>query len=465
MPHSNIRILPYLANSEPYMRALNAAFELPAYLDSSNHGGENGSVDLLAAAPIAHMKIEDGDFSCSDNAERVVHNSIDSQEFINNIRALRKKFLPASYSPANQEAPSEVKLEHAGSVIAFLGYPSLRDKAQFSITDAYVGIYQWLIVIDHAAKSCELRFHPSCSPLSMDRTEGAITASLADPAAETGDFSLESAFKQETSTEQYRDAFTQIMSHIDSGDCYQVNLTQSFTAHGSGEPLEAYIKLRRATRAPFSAYMNWGNSALLSLSPERFLRANGGTVLTQPVKGTRPRGASEPEDARMAQELSSSEKDRAENLMIVDLLRNDLGRVCEAGSIEVNQLFTIQSFSNVHHLVSDVSGRLRSELDPMDLLESCYPGGSITGAPKLSAMRIIQELEQDARRVYCGTAFYLGADNKFDSSITIRSLFWQSGLLRCWAGGGIVADSDCDQEYQECFDKINNLFKALQSPS
>jgi para-aminobenzoate synthetase component 1 len=148
--------------------------------------------------------------------------------------------------------------------------------------------------------------------------------------------------------------------------------------------------------------------------------------------------------------------------MIVDLLRNDLGRICEIGSIKVNQLFTIESFSNVHHMVSDVTGRLLPGKDALDLLSSCYPGGSITGAPKIAAMQIIQSLEHDARRVYCGTVFYLGADGSFDSSITIRSLLWESGVLSCWGGGGIVADSECEQEYQECFDKISNIFSALQ---
>jgi len=223
--------------------------------------------------------------------------------------------------------------------------------------------------------------------------------------------------------------------------------------------------LRRATKAPFSAYIDWQSGALLSLSPERFVRVQGGSVLTQPIKGTRPRSASLEQDAVLARELAASIKDRAENLMIVDLMRNDLGRVCETGSIDVKQLFSIKSFSNVHHMVSDIVGRLKNDKDAIDLLTSCYPGGSITGAPKLSAMKIIREVERDARRVYCGTVFSLGANGDLDSSITIRSLLWQSEKLHCWAGGGIVADSDCAQEYQECFDKIDNIFNVLHDLS
>ena len=442
------------------MRALNE-LGMPAFLDSANHGGSNGSLDILAAAPAAYLRVDNGILSCSDNAAEFIGSSTNSTEFLSYIRALKENILPS----LEEESGDKRELEHAGAVIGYLGYPALTGKADFVINDAFVGIYLWTIVLDHQRKSCELRAHPSCSNASIERTLISIEQSLDRTAAtEPPAFCLESRFARCTSFAQYQNAFTEIKSRIDSGDCYQVNLTQSFTAKGCGDPLAAYLQLRRATTAPFSAYLNWNSGALLSLSPERFISLQKDTVLTQPVKGTRPRGESVDEDRRLAQELAASEKDRAENLMIVDLLRNDLGRVCETGSINVNQLFTVESFSNVHHLVSGVTGRLRAGKDALDLLSSCYPGGSITGAPKLAAMEIIQSVEQDARRVYCGTVFYLGADGSFDSNITIRSLLWESGVLSCWAGGGIVADSDCEQEYQECFDKINNIFSALQSP-
>ena len=443
------------------MRALNE-LGMPAFLDSANHGGRNGSKDVLAAAPAAYLKIENGVLTYSENVAELVGRSIDSDEFLSYIRVLKEKYLPLP----KHECSDKLALEHAGTVIGYLGYPTLTGQAGFSITDAFVGIYLWTVVIDHDRGSCELRMHPSCTVATIDQMLAAIEESLARMAAtEPAKFSLGSPFAKSTSFAQYQDAFAEIKSRIDNGACYQVNLSQSFTAKGHGVPIAAYLKLRRATNAPFSAYMDWNSGALLSLSPERFVRLLNGAVLTQPVKGTRPRGESECDDRRLARELASSEKDRAENLMIVDLLRNDLGRICKTGSIEVNQLFAVESFNNVHHLVSDVSGQLSTGKDALDLLCSCYPGGSITGAPKLSAMQIIQKVERDTRRVYCGTVFYLGADGSFDSSITIRSLMWQSGLLSCWAGGGIVADSDCEQEYQECFDKINNIFRALQELS
>lgn len=433
---------------------------MPAFLDSAMHGGGNGKLDILAAAPVAYLLLENGILSCSNNVRELIGSSTHSSDFFSYIRKLKEYFLPLY-----EEKPADkVQLEHAGATIAYLGYPKLTGKSELTINDGFVGIYLWTIVLDHEKKSCELRVHPSCSSNTMEQTIASISQSLNEMAAtEPATFRLESAFINESSFTAYQAAFTEIKSRIDNGDCYQVNLTQRFTAAVQGEPLAAYLKLRHATTAPFSAYLDWGSGALLSLSPERFISLDKDKVLTQPVKGTRPRGKSPDEDAHLARELATSEKDRAENLMIVDLLRNDIGRVCETGSIQVNQLFAIQSFSNVHHMVSDIAGKLRADKDALDLLSSCYPGGSITGAPKLAAMEIIQNVEHDSRRVYCGTVFYLGADGSFDSSITIRSLLWGSGVLSCWAGGGIVADSDCKQEYQECFDKINNIFSALQN--
>jgi len=456
MPFTNSRSLPYCADSELYMRALNN-LGMPAFLDSANHGGNSGRLDILAAAPTAHLKVENGVLSCSDNVAKLIGSSNNSNELLSYIRVLKENFLPS----LKLEPTDEHQLEHAGILIAHLGYPTLTGKADFLINDAFVGIYLWTLVVDHQRRSCELRMHPSCCA-TIDQTATAIEKALSRAATTNpATFYLESPLANRSSFAEYQDAFAEIKSRIDSGDCYQVNLTQGFTARGRGEPLAAYLKLRHATTAPFSAYIDWNSGALLSLSPERFVSLKKGAVLTQPIKGTRARSESNDEDRRLARELAASEKDQAENLMIVDLLRNDLGRVCEIGSIEVNQLFTIESFSNVHHMVSDVAGRLLPGKDALELLSSCYPGGSITGAPKLAAMKIIQEVEHEARRVYCGTVFYLGADGSFDSSITIRSLLWEAGGLSCWAGGGIVADSDCEQEYQECFDKISNIFSVL----
>ena len=230
----------------------------------------------------------------------------------------------------------------------------------------------------------------------------------------------------------------------------------------NGEPLAAYLKLREQGGKPFSAFVAWQDQALLSLSPERFLKTCNDEVITQPIKGTRARGASAESDQAMAQELRLSGKDQAENLMIVDLLRNDLGKVCETGSITAYPLFELQSFSNVHHLVSTVTGTLKDDCNSLDLIKNCFPGGSVTGAPKIRAMQIIEELETFPRQAYCGSVFYMGFDGNTDSSITIRSLLCDKGDIFCWTGGGIVADSDCDLEYRECFDKVQHLLNTLE---
>jgi len=424
--------------------------EYPVFLDSS--GNDSARFDILSALPVAHIKIEDGVVSVSDPEI-----TVQPTDIFNGIRALRDKYL----LDAELSVSAEPDQPFQGGLLGFLGYPSLLGMSGMQINDAFIGVYHWAVVIDHLKQSTQLIFHPRC----LSSTASFITDLLAtmDKVADPDSFALESNFSKDLSRADYDGAFNQVKDYISAGDCYQVNLTQQFNAHCSGSPLAAYLRLRNATHAPFSAYLNWGTSAVLSLSPERFVQVEDKAVLTQPIKGTRPRGNNPAQDQNLAEELQASEKDRAENLMIVDLLRNDIGRVCKTGSITVNQLFELQSFSNVHHLVSSVSGELEDGSDALDLLQSCFPGGSITGAPKLRAMKIIEQIEQSPRRAYCGTIFYVSANGDMDSNITIRTLFWQQDHLQCWAGGGIVADSDVDAEYEECLHKIDNIIKELQN--
>jgi para-aminobenzoate synthetase component 1 len=201
---------------------------------------------------------------------------------------------------------------------------------------------------------------------------------------------------------------------------------------------------------------------VLSSSPERFLQLRDGGIETKPIKGTRPRGGCPESDSVLAMELSESTKDRAENLMIVDLLRNDIGRVCQPGSVQVPKLFDVESYATVHHLVSTVTGHLAAGQDAPALLRACFPGGSITGAPKIRAMEIIEELEPHRRGVYCGAIGYLGYDGGMDTNIAIRTLVHSDGVIRFWAGGGIVHDSDVEAEYRETFDKAEALLRLLE---
>ncbi|HAQ73180.1 MAG TPA: aminodeoxychorismate synthase component I, partial [Pseudomonas sp.] len=222
------------------------------------------------------------------------------------------------------------------------------------------------------------------------------------------------------------------------------------------------FRSRAACPTPYAGFMALEEGAIASLSPERFLRLGAGEVETRPIKGTRPRRTDPHADAAEAQALLASPKDRAENLMIVDLLRNDLGRSCQVGSIRVPELFALESYPNVHHLVSSVVGTLAEGCDAFDLLAGSFPGGSITGAPKIRAMQIIDELEPSDRSIYCGSLLYIDVRGEMDSSIAIRTLLFKDDQVRCWGGGGIVADSDWQAEYQESIDKVRVLMEMLE---
>jgi para-aminobenzoate synthetase component 1 len=261
--------------------------------------------------------------------------------------------------------------------------------------------------------------------------------------------------------EDYAAGFARIQRYIRDGDCYQVNYAQRFRAQTTFDPWTLYQRMRQENPAPYGALLEYPFGQVLSSSPEQFLQLHNGRALTRPIKGTRSRGDSAEVDLAHRADLLSSDKDRAENLMIVDLLRNDLGKVCCPGSIEVPGLFEVESFATVHHLVSTVTGELRDGMDAIDLIMAGFPGGSITGAPKRRAMEIIDELEPVRREVYCGSVIRLGFDGNLDSSITIRTALMRDRELFYWAGGGIVADSDCDAEYQESLDKAAAFLRLL----
>ncbi len=260
----------------------------------------------------------------------------------------------------------------------------------------------------------------------------------------------------------YQQAFTRIKHYLAEGDSYQVNLAQRFSSPCQGNSWAAYLSLREINSAPFSAFLNLPKLQVLSSSPERFLKVTGNEVETKPIKGTRPRLANTADDQQQMAALSESKKDRAENVMIVDLLRNDISKNCREGSVKVPKLFEVESFATVHHLVSTVKGVLAEGQHALDLLRSCFPGGSITGAPKIRSMEIIEELEPHRRGVYCGSIAYIGFNGNMDSNIAIRTLVHSDNTIRFWAGGGIVNDSEMEAEYQESFDKAAALLNLLE---
>ncbi len=262
---------------------------------------------------------------------------------------------------------------------------------------------------------------------------------------------------------EYDAAVERALEHIRAGDIYQVNLTQRFTTRTHESPLEVYRRLRCANPATYAALLMWdeGRRAVLSSSPELFLELRDGKVLTRPIKGTVPRGATPAEDSRQRQVLAESEKDAAELNMIVDLLRNDLGRVCAYGSVKVLEAALIEEWATVYHRVATIEGVLRPEEDAHSLLRAVFPGGSITGAPKIRAMQIINELEPTARGVYCGGIGWLGLDGSLRLNIAIRTMVQVDDRVHLYAGGGIVADSNAEAEYQESLAKARGMLRAL----
>ena len=283
-----------------------------------------------------------------------------------------------------------------------------------------------------------------------------------DDLPEAGAFRMQSAFSSEATRDHYNRCLEKIHRYLIAGDCYQINFARRFEARFSGDALAAWRQLADAHPAPHSSYFLLPNGdTVFGVSPERFLRIHQRRVLTEPIKGSRPRGKDPAEDKRLANELTGSKKDLAENLMIVDLLRNDLGAICQTGSVRTEQLFELRCFSNVQHLVSSITGELQESVSPLQALLACFPGGSITGAPKKRAMEIIAELEPSPRGFYCGSQFSLTREGSLDSNILIRTFQTRGNNIVCHGGGGIVIDSDTEQEFLESEFKVAALMDAL----
>jgi para-aminobenzoate synthetase component 1 len=263
------------------------------------------------------------------------------------------------------------------------------------------------------------------------------------------------------SRQAYLEKVERTKAYIAAGDVLEVCLTHRMDGPIEAEPLALYHRLRSASPAPFAAYLDLGDVQLLSASPERFLRITGRRAQCRPIKGTRPRGRTPDEDLSLRLALAASEKDRCENVMIVDLVRNDLGRVCRIGSVEVTEFLLIEPYATVFQLVSTIEGELEADAGPIDAIRACFPGGSMTGAPKIRAMEIIDELEPVARGPYAGALGYLSATGDVDLNIVIRTILVRGGRAYFHVGGAVVADSDPEAEWRESLDKAAGLLAAL----
>ena len=445
--------LPYNRNSADLF-ALVADEPWSMFLDSGYPKIDMGRYDIIVSRPVVTLETY-GDTTYINNNE----NKISSNE---DPFLLIKQYLGDS----NKNLSG---LPFCGGALGYFAYDlgrrleTLPEIAQQDINmpEMAVGIYDWSVIIDHHVRRTWLASH-----CQFEKTE-AIWEQLQElfsniSANEDNRFHIKTDVKSNMSREQYGVAFDRVKKYILDGDCYQVNLAQRFSAEFEGNSWSAYLQLREVNPAPYAAYLNLPSGVVLSSSPERFIRVTGNQVETKPIKGTKHRSVFAYEDKALAVCLLESEKDRAENLMIVDLLRNDISKSCESGSVVVPKLFALETYATVHHLVSTVTGRLAIDKHALDLLRGCFPGGSITGAPKLRSMEIIEELEPHRRSVYCGSIAYIGFDGNMDSNICIRTLIKYESKLYFHAGGGIVWDSQVDAEYKECFDKAAAMLKLFK---
>jgi para-aminobenzoate synthetase component 1 len=376
---------------------------------------------------------------------------------------------------------ADTSIPFSGGVMGYFGYDAghfIENLPNTVVHDVKLpiiqaGLYTWAIISVHKTKQTYLMHTPWCHPEQvtdiMTRhhafTQAEFEAKSIDNKGNNLDpFMLKQHFVSNMNEAEYQLKFEAVQRYIQAGDCYQVNLAQRFTSAYTGDTFNAYQSLRKSCPTPFSAYMEIDKlGTVLSHSPERFLQVDQGKVESKPIKGTRARGKTSEEDEALALELLSSTKDKAENLMIVDLLRNDMGKTCDTGSIKVPSLFALETYPNVHHLVSTVTGRIKEKDKHFNVFRQSFPGGSITGAPKIRAMQIIDELEPHERSVYCGSIAYFSLNGQMDSSITIRSLVADQNHIHCWAGGGLVADSKCEDEFSETFTKVKRLTHTLET--
>jgi para-aminobenzoate synthetase component I len=420
-------------------------------------GSQYGRYDILVAEPFITLVTCGKITTITQNGEV---NTSEEDPFLLLKNILEKYPAPKSEFP------------FAGGALGYFGYDLARRIEKLpsnaipaiEMPEMMIGIYDWAVVVDHREKKTVLVSHALNAETNekWHALEGAwILPSRASILEEKShDFAVKTPIISNLSERQYAHAFNKIKAYIEAGDCYQVNLAQRFSAEVEGDSWQMYKKLRELSPAPFMAYMDLPlnekeNFQVLSNSPERFIQITGNHVETRPIKGTRPRFADAAQDLASSNELLTSEKDKAENLMIVDLLRNDLSKCCEG--VQVNKLFQLQSFANVHHLVSIIVAKLKPNQTAVDVLRACFPGGSITGAPKLRAMQIIDELEPHRRGLYCGAIGYIGFDGDMDTNIAIRTAIINKCQLNFYAGGGIIADSDASKEYAETLDKASSF--------
>lgn len=419
-------------------------------LHSGNSSHPDSRYDILVAEPAVTLVTHDG--------VTEIRRGDDRESRRDDPFALVQQALAA----AGMTTLPNASMPFLGGALGYFGYDLTRGietlpalaQQDVPLPEMAVGIYRWAVIADHHRHTVTLVSYDDPAPL-LSRLNAA-------PPPTSAPFHLLGPWRANMSRAEYGEKFRQVQQHLLAGDCYQVCLAQRFSAPCDGDEWPAFRHLLAHNRAPFSAFIRLEDQAVMSLSPERFLRLRAGEIQTRPIKGTLPRLADADADRQQAARLAASAKDQAENLMIVDLLRNDIGRVAQPGSVRVPSLFAIETFTAVHHMVSTITATLAADRTPCDLLRACFPGGSITGAPKVRAMEIIERLEPQRRSVWCGSIGYVSCCGTMDTNIAIRTLLVADQHIHCPVGGGLIADSDEEAEYQETLAKAASLLPLLE---
>jgi len=467
----------------PYLEELNSLYPFfrdlpqPILLDSNHPHFSDTECDILVADPAAFITATlDNPHANIEWRDQVLFEQDKTLSVMDSIENLMNQACQLDWA---KHADSSIPF--TGGIMGYFGYDgghfienlpnTVSHDVKLPIIQA--GLYTWALISIHKTKQTYLMHTPWCCDEQVEAiiarhqafTESEKNSNSIDIKENNSKpFVLKQHFESNMSEAEYQSKFEKVQRYIQAGDCYQVNLAQRFSSSYAGDTFNAYQSLRKSCPTPFSAYMEIDKlGAILSHSPERFLQVNQGKVESKPIKGTRARGQTPAEDEALALELLSSTKDKAENLMIVDLLRNDMGKTCNTGSIKVPSLFALETYPNVHHLVSTVTGSIQGKDKHFNVFRHSFPGGSITGAPKIRAIQIIDELEPHERSVYCGSIAYFSLNGQMDSSITIRTLVADQNNIHCWAGGGLVADSKCEEEFSETFTKVKRLTHTLET--
>ena len=443
-----------------YYKNTNEIFDLikneewPVFLFSNNNIFSEQRYDIISANPTKKV-------ITYQNAT-IVEDLKSKQVFRDDPISILKDVMKDDLSDDDSELP------FSGGAIGYFSYDlgnkneSIKQKTNndLDIPIMAFGIYEWAVIIDHHEKKIRLIYKNKTDLIKFLQKK---LSSKSFEKIKNVNIEIINSCQSNLTYDEYIEKFNLIKSYIEKGDCYQINFSQRFSFDYKGDAWNIFNKLLPTYHSPYSAYMSFPFVKILSYSPERFLHVDRDLVQTKPIKGTRPMINNIDQDSLIKKELLLSEKDRAENLMIVDLLRNDLGKNCEYGSIDVKNLFDIETFANVHHLVSTIEGRISNKSNMFNLINGCFPGGSITGAPKIRAMQIINELEPDRRGIYCGSIGYLSFNQKADLNIAIRTMIATDTTVYFWGGGGIVFDSDAESEYQETLDKVRPILDIFDS--